>query len=423
MKRLFISHRSTDKKFADILESFFTKCGVPADTIFCSSLPGNDVQEKISSEIKQAIKESLVDVAILSSSFYESAYCQNELGVIWFKDTSIRIIICLPEINEYKMQGFIDSDYKIRRLDNKEDIVSICDTIRPSFPEFTQSTTTLNRFAGQLADEYQRLIKDRVITSKMQDSKQSELEDEIYKGTYSDCELAVIHFAYNCETSVIKDDYLQINSYLESIGLVLRIDDESVRTLVDEDVLEPAKDNYNCYCGYKFKSSIYRQIRRMSEKTFNHIDSRLKKYLKMEYREESTITNNQIDKLIADGLSDEEILLVKYIRECEKTHLFAGWQTDKEMLSIKSWEEINQLDSYLYSRYQKALTKFSMRKFIDASAVTSNDNIKEYKIRDEIYQMIKCINDKSLSKLEATANNYVIKSYTLQSEISDDLPF
>lgn len=55
-KEIFISHRSCDKSFADLLETFLTTCGIPSEKIFCSSLPGNDILCEISNEIKAAFK-------------------------------------------------------------------------------------------------------------------------------------------------------------------------------------------------------------------------------------------------------------------------------------------------------------------------------------------------------------------------------
>lgn len=40
---VFISHRSTDKTVAEILTTFLCGVGVPKDAVFCSSLPGNDI--------------------------------------------------------------------------------------------------------------------------------------------------------------------------------------------------------------------------------------------------------------------------------------------------------------------------------------------------------------------------------------------
>lgn len=72
---VFISHRSTDKTVAEILTTFLCGVGVPKDAVFCSSLPGNDIDQCISKEVKEALKSSAVNIAILSGDYYESAYC------------------------------------------------------------------------------------------------------------------------------------------------------------------------------------------------------------------------------------------------------------------------------------------------------------------------------------------------------------
>jgi hypothetical protein len=76
-KKLFISHRSTDKEIADMLVDFFAATGLLKDYVFCSSLPGNDVKEKIPSEVKQAIIDSALNICILSNEYYQSAFCFN----------------------------------------------------------------------------------------------------------------------------------------------------------------------------------------------------------------------------------------------------------------------------------------------------------------------------------------------------------
>ena len=50
---IFISHRSTDKAIADMLLDFFSGTGIPRETVFCSSLPGNDINEKIQNAKQQ----------------------------------------------------------------------------------------------------------------------------------------------------------------------------------------------------------------------------------------------------------------------------------------------------------------------------------------------------------------------------------
>ena len=112
----FISHRSTDKAIADMLLDFFSGTGIPRQTVFCSSLPGNDINEKISGEVKTALKKSVVNIAILSTDYYQSAYCLNEAGILWYQDDVPVIPIALPEINSSNMYGFLSNEYKLRRF-------------------------------------------------------------------------------------------------------------------------------------------------------------------------------------------------------------------------------------------------------------------------------------------------------------------
>lgn len=44
---VFISHKTTDSKVADMLKDFLVSLGVPSNAIFCSSIPGSDVATDI----------------------------------------------------------------------------------------------------------------------------------------------------------------------------------------------------------------------------------------------------------------------------------------------------------------------------------------------------------------------------------------
>ena len=110
---IFISHRSTDKAIADMLLDFFSGTGIPRETVFCSSLPGNDINEKISGEVKAALKSSVVNIAILSNGYYQSAYCLNEGGILWYLEDIPVIPIGLPEIDSRNMYGFLSGGNRI----------------------------------------------------------------------------------------------------------------------------------------------------------------------------------------------------------------------------------------------------------------------------------------------------------------------
>ena len=157
---IFISHRSTDKEVADMLVGFLSATGISRYKIFCSSLPGNDINEKISDEVKTALKNSSVNIAILSYDYYQSAYCLNEAGVLWYNDVPV-IPIALPEINSNNMYGFLNSEYKLRRLDSDTDISYIYDTVNEATSTPHTKFGVVTSENNKLRNQYTNFLKSR----------------------------------------------------------------------------------------------------------------------------------------------------------------------------------------------------------------------------------------------------------------------
>ncbi len=158
---IFISHRSDDAEVADMLKDYLVGTGIPNDCVFCSSLPGNDVAGVISKEVKEKIQASVVNIAILSHSYYQSAYCLNEAGIFWFNDSTPVIAIGLPEITHENMYGFLNSDYKLRRLDNETDISQIYDTVSEVISGARVTHTVITRENQKLRDRYSQFLTNR----------------------------------------------------------------------------------------------------------------------------------------------------------------------------------------------------------------------------------------------------------------------
>ena len=165
LNSIFISHRSTDKAIADMLFDFLVGSGIPRDTVFCSSLPGNDVKEKISVEVKAALRSSAVNIAILSADYYNSIYCLNEAGVLWFLDDSIVIPVALPEITPDEMVGFLGDEYKIRRLDDTNDIAYILEQVSEKVLKLQIKPTVIAAETSKLIRRYNDYICSRRVTS------------------------------------------------------------------------------------------------------------------------------------------------------------------------------------------------------------------------------------------------------------------
>jgi len=83
-------------------------------------------------------------------------------------------------------------------------------------------------------------------------------------------------------------------------------------------------------------------------------------------------------------LKDDELILLHYIIETGRFRLMTGWQEQNEIERIKEWEVINEIENKLSKNYSSVLSRFELRGFTEVSAVTSSNNPKELKIKEEI---------------------------------------
>lgn len=90
--------------------------------------------------------------------------------------------------------------------------------------------------------------------------------------------------------------------------------------------------------------------------------------------------------ILSQKLKEDEIILVHYIIETGRFKLTTGWQEHIEINNIKEWEVINEIEGKLSRNYPSILKRFELRGFTEVSAVTSSNNPKELKIKDEISQ-------------------------------------
>ena len=124
----------------------------------------------------------------------------------------------------------------------------------------------------------------------------------------------------------------------------------------------------------------------------------VKKQEKQDSREESikiesvkAISTNQTDLfskftnlITSKKLKDDELILLHYIIETGRFKLMTGWQEQNEIANIKEWEVINEIERQLSRNYSSILKRFELRGFTEVSAITSSNNPKELKIREEI---------------------------------------
>ena len=161
---VFISHRRSDESVADMIKDFLVATGIPNEKVFFS-LPGNDVNERIEDEIKEHLHNAAVILTILSRGYYKSAYCLNEAGIAWYLDDVLTIPICLPEIDFDSMVGFLNSNRKLRRLNNEDDISYVYDQIHERIESSKTTHSIVTRETKKLIDKYEQYIQKREIVN------------------------------------------------------------------------------------------------------------------------------------------------------------------------------------------------------------------------------------------------------------------
>lgn len=389
---IFISHRSTDKDVADMLVGFFTSSGISRESIFCSSLPGNDVNEKISQEIKLALQNSAVNIAILSYDYYQSAYCLNEAGILWYNETPV-IAIALPEINSNNMIGFLNNEYKLRRLDSDTDISYIYDTVHDAISMKQTKMSIITAENKKLRSRYDNFIKNR--------EQPKQTSEELLTNTISDLttddERIVLYYILKKQVrKVSKSDIL---GWLHSdevydvnidnaFDLLSSFDDSSLNG-------ETLELGFKIFRNYSSKSDTIISI--LQETVDNHIKKAIDVFM--------SLWNS-------DSLDDNLKLFLAYIVDERMTSFGDRWKMDKQIENIKDWEAKNTLSPSLSENYGSCLQFMIQNHLVYETSWTSYGNPREYSLCHSLQDFLLNCPSEYIEELQGVKDNYHI-----------DLPF
>lgn len=365
---IFISHRSTDKVIANMIVDFFTGTGIPRDKVFCSSLPGNDINEKISAEVKTALKCSVVNIAILSHDYYQSAYCLNEAGVLWYEDVPV-IPIALPEISSNNMFGFLNSEYKLRRLDSDTDISYIYDTVSEAVSAPRTKVGIITQENNKLRTRYTEYINIRPPSLSTPVAVTATSFDEIT----TDDERVVLY--YMLHKNVRKASKTTIREWLNK-SEIYGIDIDNAFDLLSS--LEGGT-----IAGEALELGI--NVFRKYSATTAVLLPKLKEYVD----QHTKLASDTFGAIWESGSLDSTLVLfIAYIVD-ERMHTFGNrWMADSQIQSIKQWEQKNLLDSTLSNNYGSCLEFFVQNDLMFESSWTSYGNPREYSLCTSLQELL-----------------------------------
>lgn len=380
----FISHRSIDAKIADMLVDFLVGVGISKENIFCSSLPGNDIGEKISGEVKNAIVNSKVNILILSNDYYQSAYCLNEAGVIWYRDDIPAIPIALPEITEKNMFGFLNSEYKLRRLDNEADISYIYDVINAALPSAATKVSIITHEMQKLKERYLKYIESERKTSIP--SCETSFDD-----VTTDDERIVLYYLLLTKTRKVTKAKL--------IEWIRR--NELFNVNVDNafDLLSSMGHGNIADDSLEIDIDVFRRLTANPEATI----AKLKPY----FDKHICYASDAFNKIWNTPDIDPKIkLFVAYIVEERISSFGDRWMANSQIEDIKAWESKNSLISELSDNYGSCLELFKVNDLVYESSWTSYGNPREYTLYPSLQKLLFDNNDSFAEELLECKKDY-----------------
>ena len=370
---VFISHRHDDEAFAGDFVDFLITIGVPSETIFCSSLPGNDVEYKIDKEINDALISSVCNILLLSDDYYNSAYCLNECGIIWFQNYNYNVTFIPIGINDMsvdKMKGFVNGDYKLRDINNDSDIYYIVDKLQKLGFSIVSSHQSISRAIEALKKRY---LEDIAKKTKIESVIESVVELPIVDDEY-------VLYSFIIEKkkkTVLCSDFKQWVHDNELIG----IDVDNAF-----DIVSAYKDNKrkdNC-----LELSINEFKRILSDKIIAEQSVESKK-------KHQFFAINTLNKLIDENkIPDETLLLLLYMKENNTIKFGVRWKAKDEIANIENWEIIQGMDNCLSSGYETGTKILIDNNLAYPSGFTEYENPREYTLYPSLKESIN--NEKTL---------------------------
>lgn len=391
---IFISHRTTDAMVASFLKDYLVGMGIPNEYIFCSSLPGNDVKQVISREIKTKLLNSSVNIVLLSNDYYKSAYCLSEAGIIWFLDPKTpAIIIGLPEISISDMCGFLNNDYKLRRLDNIQDISDMYEIIKNSVGASTINITVAVAEGQKFVKRYKEYINSKNIT--IQEATQKSNICEAIESITTDDERVVLYYIL-----------IKKKRHIKKADLIDWISDNEIYEIDAENALDLLSNvGTSSYNNETLELDIcyFKKITAEAEKIISILKPIVLKYQKLS-------SSNFIKMWNSNQFSDNQKLFIAYLIQKKIYKLGARWMEDKQKRSIRQWELENNLNCSIENSYGPILNLFIENHFVYESDWTSYQNAREYTLFPSLKNLLSQKNFPFAKELDTiiTANKKLV---------------
>lgn len=387
-----------------------------------------------------SLKECEVVIFLLTKNFYNSEYCLNEMGAVWYSDKKF-IPVMLGNLNFNDMKGFLDSHYIALRPKQKE-----------TYKLFVELQSYVKDFNNLQSPEivFKDFIEEanKVVEISKQDFSEkevfiSETEKTLLRRRFTDNEVIFLNYFIETATNSLKDvtSYNPItnedekSSELEEFenycSKYVNFDYNKAKSLLKKD--DEKKENgyltylydntWNAwdkdYLGCELDRDFFRDLISLSERGKNFIVEILTKHKKVDISATAIGNENELETLLIKGkLSEIEVLLLAFMLSTNQMSLGTRWKAAETISNIAAWEVQNKLfDCTLSRNYEHALNGLINREMLDIASYTSYGNPREYRLKQPLINQLYTLSPRGKLILNATIQNNITEN------LIDEIPF
>jgi hypothetical protein len=305
---IFISHSSKNLAYGQAIVDLLVAVGVSSDQIIFTSNDafGIPTGQSIFNWLKARITEKPHVIYLLSSEYYSSIACLNEMGAAWIVENE-HTIIFTPEFNPTSSEfqsGALDPREIGFKINNQDRVIGFIEDLRNAFPISTRAV-----FVGQ-----------------------------------------------------------KIREFIEKV--------DSFETPKQNLIITQAVKSHEQTKAVELPK--VEEIISVKKSTTNNVIS--------------TSKTPQVDKFFMDlqvgKLKDEEIILLHYSIDTARFKFGVGWKSTAEVENIKTWEDVNSINSKLSEGYDEVIRRFELKKLIEVTELTSSNNPREVKLISDLSNVL-----------------------------------
>jgi hypothetical protein len=283
MKKVFISHAVADKELASAFEELLENgIGLQHHEVFCTSLEGQGIPSgrDFKSFIKQELEGAEVVIALITTNYYASVFCNCELGATWIESKEF-IPILVDPVDYNDLRGTL-SGTQCLRLKDPSSLNEVYDKLKhvvehpaPVAKWSIKKTNFETKLGGILAslkqpplvkrEELDAMTKQRdefKALATTQDAEISNLKDQIIQisALKDKKEVAAIKAQHSSEWEHFEELRQDAQKSVKALPSIIREalyywvrgqsfepdqgwEESTIRDAIEEDMLEPASDD------------------------------------------------------------------------------------------------------------------------------------------------------------------------------------